>query len=252
MTPFEYPDAYDIIVVGAGHAGCEASLAAARMGARVLVLTGSLEMVAQMSCNPVIGGVAKGHLVKEIDALGGEMALAADANGIQFRRLNTSKGPAVRSTRSQADKRRYRNWMRARLEVQPGLDAKQAEVEALLTSRADARTVYEERAHRLERSLEAARAERAEREAALAQAVDGLLEADRDALAGVVAEPQQLVDLQARAGGRWRGCGHRAAVVAAALQRANLRNARVCVSRLAHPVSQLDFHAVIRWFNSWR
>ena len=83
MQVFEYPDAYDVIVVGAGHAGCEASLAAARMGARVLVLTGSLEMVAQMSCNPAIGGVAKGHLVKELDALGGEMASVIDDTGIQ-------------------------------------------------------------------------------------------------------------------------------------------------------------------------
>ncbi len=85
---YEYPDSYDVIVVGAGHAGCEAALAAARLGARVLVLTGNLEMVAQMSCNPAIGGVAKGHLVKELDALGGEMARVADATGIQFRRLN--------------------------------------------------------------------------------------------------------------------------------------------------------------------
>ena len=91
MTPFSYPDDYDVIVVGAGHAGCEASLAAARLGARVLVLTGSLEMVAQMSCNPAIGGVAKGHLVKEIDALGGAMGSVIDATGIQFRRLNASR-----------------------------------------------------------------------------------------------------------------------------------------------------------------
>src|SRR5262245_66194393 len=110
---FEYPDAYDVIVVGAGHAGCEASLAAARMGARVLVLTGSLDMVAQMSCNPAIGGVAKGHLVKEIDALGGEMASVIDETGIQFRRLNASKGPAVRSTRPQGDKRRLPDGVRS-------------------------------------------------------------------------------------------------------------------------------------------
>lgn len=131
MTPFDYPDDYDVIVVGAGHAGCEASLAAARLGARVLVLTGSLEMVAQMSCNPAIGGVAKGHLVKEIDALGGEMASVIDATGIQFRRLNASKGPAVRSTRAQADKRRYRDEMRGRLENCERLALRQGEVAQL-------------------------------------------------------------------------------------------------------------------------
>jgi len=129
---FEYPDSYDVIVVGAGHAGCEASLSAARMGARVLVLTGSLEMVAQMSCNPAIGGVAKGHLVKELDALGGEMASVIDVTGIQFRRLNASKGPAVRSTRAQADKRRYRDEMKQRLENQPNLFLRQGEVAKLL------------------------------------------------------------------------------------------------------------------------
>src|SRR4051812_22379478 len=128
---YEYPEAYDVIVVGAGHAGCEAALAAARIGARVLVLTGSLEMVAQMSCNPAIGGVAKGHLVKELDALGGEMASVIDATGIQFRRLNASKGPAVRSTRAQADKRRYRDAMRGRLEDQPDLALRQGEVAEL-------------------------------------------------------------------------------------------------------------------------
>jgi tRNA uridine 5-carboxymethylaminomethyl modification enzyme len=128
---FAYPDPYDVIVVGAGHAGCEAALAAARLGARVLCLTGNLEMVAQMSCNPAIGGVAKGHLVKEIDALGGGMAEVIDATGIQFRRLNASKGPAVRSTRAQADKRRYREAMRQRVEDMPGVALRQGEVAAL-------------------------------------------------------------------------------------------------------------------------
>src|SRR5499425_1460874 len=129
---YEYPDRYDIIVVGAGHAGCEAALAAARIGARVLVLTGNLDMVAQMSCNPAIGGVAKGHIVKEIDALGGEMARAIDDTGIQFRRLNTAKGPAVRSTRAQADKRRYRERMRAALDAEPKIAVRQAEVAELV------------------------------------------------------------------------------------------------------------------------
>ncbi|HEU0029010.1 MAG TPA: tRNA uridine-5-carboxymethylaminomethyl(34) synthesis enzyme MnmG [Kofleriaceae bacterium] len=131
MQAFEYPDAYDVIVVGAGHAGCEAALAAARMGQRVLVLTGSLDMVAQMSCNPAIGGVAKGQLVKELDALGGEMASVIDETGIQYRRLNASKGPAVRSTRAQADKRRYRDGMRMVLERCDGLALRQGEVAQL-------------------------------------------------------------------------------------------------------------------------
>jgi tRNA uridine 5-carboxymethylaminomethyl modification enzyme len=138
---FEYPDSYDVVVVGAGHAGCEAALAAARLGSRVLVLTGSLEMVAQMSCNPAIGGVAKGHLVKELDALGGEMAGVIDETGIQFRRLNASKGPAVRSTRAQADKRRYRDAMRMRLEAQPGLALRQGEVAKLHVEDARVRAV---------------------------------------------------------------------------------------------------------------
>jgi tRNA uridine 5-carboxymethylaminomethyl modification enzyme len=128
----EYPHAYDVIVVGAGHAGCEAALAAARLGRRVLLLTGNLETVAQMSCNPAVGGVGKGHLVKEIEALGGAMARVTDAVGIQFRRLNTSKGPAVRATRAQCDKARYRAAMRRVLEAEPALHLKQHEVEQIL------------------------------------------------------------------------------------------------------------------------
>lgn len=129
---FTYPTKYDVIVVGAGHAGCEAALAASRLGAKVLVLTGNLEMVAQMSCNPAIGGVGKGHIVKEIDAMGGEMATVIDQTGIQSRRLNLSKGPAVRATRVQADKRRYRECMRNVLDVQIGLSLRQANVTELL------------------------------------------------------------------------------------------------------------------------
>jgi tRNA uridine 5-carboxymethylaminomethyl modification enzyme len=123
---------YDVIIIGAGHAGCEAALAAARMGCTTLMLTMNLDSIALMSCNPAIGGLAKGHLVKEIDALGGEMAKIIDRTGIQFRTLNRSKGPAVHGTRAQADKQRYRLAMKEAVEKQPGLDVKQGTVEKLL------------------------------------------------------------------------------------------------------------------------
>jgi tRNA uridine 5-carboxymethylaminomethyl modification enzyme len=131
----QYPRAFDVIVVGAGHAGCEAAHACARLGLQTLLLGMNLDTVAAMSCNPAIGGLAKGHLVREIDALGGLMAKAADANGIQFKLLNTSKGPAVQAPRAQCDKMAYRSWMKATLEKVPNLSLKQATVDSLLADK---------------------------------------------------------------------------------------------------------------------
>src|SRR3954471_1503607 len=124
---------YDVIVVGSGHAGVEAALAAARLGCSTLVLTQNLDTVAQMSCNPAVGGLAKGHIVREIDALGGAIGLNADATGLQFRLLNRTKGPSVRAPRAQCDKKAYQFRMKAILERTPNLDIKQATASRILT-----------------------------------------------------------------------------------------------------------------------
>ena len=130
----DYPNRFDVIVIGGGHAGTEAALAAARMGCQTLLLTHNIETLGQMSCNPAIGGIGKSHLVKEIDALGGAMGLATDQAGIQFRVLNARKGPAVRATRAQADRVRYKASIRGLLENQPNLTLFQQGVDDLQDS----------------------------------------------------------------------------------------------------------------------
>ena len=129
---FIYPKHYDVIVIGAGHAGTEAALAASRMGCQTLLLTANLDTIGQMSCNPAIGGLAKGHLAREIDALGGEMGVNTDHTGIQFRMLNTKKGPSVWAPRAQCDKKAYQFRLKWVVEQQPNLDVKQAMVESLV------------------------------------------------------------------------------------------------------------------------
>src|SRR5216117_3316682 len=128
----KFDEQYDVVVVGAGHAGCEAAHASARMGLNTALYTMNADLIAQMSCNPAVGGIAKGHLVREIDAMGGVMGLVADEAGIQFRLLNTSRGPAVWSPRAQEDKAGYRYVMRRILENEPNLRIVQAEVARLV------------------------------------------------------------------------------------------------------------------------
>src|SRR6478609_9229461 len=132
MEHFFLSKKYDVVVVGAGHAGIEAALAATRLGAKTLLFSQNLDTIGQMSCNPAIGGLAKGHIVREIDSLGGAMGINADATGIQFRMLNRTKGPSVRAPRAQCDKKAYQFRMKAVVERAPLLDVKQATVSKIL------------------------------------------------------------------------------------------------------------------------
>ncbi|MBQ2405712.1 MAG: FAD-dependent oxidoreductase, partial [Lachnospiraceae bacterium] len=139
---FEYYDSYDIAVIGAGHAGCEAALAASRLGYKTVIFGINIDSIANMACNPSIGGTAKGQLVREIDALGGEMGRAADLNAIQTKLLNKAKGPAVYSPRAQIDRKRYQMYMKNVLECQENLDLKQAEITRILVEKDESGKQY--------------------------------------------------------------------------------------------------------------
>src|SRR5450432_91921 len=162
MPPFT--EHFDVVIVGAGHAGCEAAMACAKMGLQTALYTLNVDLIAQMSCNPAIGGIAKGHLVREIDALGGIMGEITDAVGIQFRLLNTSRGPAVWSPRAQCDKQAYRLKMREVLEAQPNLQIKQAEVADLILESSHQSSAVSHQQEREGHDL--SRAEKAPRESA--------------------------------------------------------------------------------------
>jgi tRNA uridine 5-carboxymethylaminomethyl modification enzyme len=136
-----FDEAFDVVVIGGGHAGCEAASAAARLGAATALVTMNLDLIGQMSCNPAIGGIAKGHLVREIDALGGIMGRVIDRTGIQFRLLNRSRGPAVQSPRAQADRALYRTEMRATLEHTPNLNLRQGMVVDLIVQNGEIRGI---------------------------------------------------------------------------------------------------------------
>src|ERR1035437_9010233 len=138
---FTYPLSFDVLVIGAGHAGIEAAYSAANLGAETLLLTQNADTIGQMSCNPAIGGLAKGHIVREIDALGGAMGLNADATGIQFRMLNRTKGPSVRAPRAQCDKKAYQFRMKALLERTENLDIQQATVSEIVVQKDEVQAV---------------------------------------------------------------------------------------------------------------
>ncbi len=187
---------YDLVVVGAGHAGCEAALAAARMGLKTALLTMNCDTVAQMSCNPAIGGVAKGQIVREIDALGGEMAKVTDAAGLQFRMLNRGKGPAMHSPRAQCDKKLYQFTMKHRIEAQPGLTLRQEMVENVLVEG------IEDRSQRSE--VRSQRPEGREAAAQIARRIHGADPSSETQSTGAIGHPSKIVGVRCAGGTLYR------------------------------------------------